>query len=308
VLWLSGTGCHLLRAPRAPVPALSAGIHADSVRVQDRARSYLVYLPPHRRARAPLLVLLHGSKQTGEGLRKATGYAFDKLADQHGFVTVYPDGYRRRWNDCRAAGRYAARKLQVDDVGFVLALIEQLRVRADIDPTRVFLAGYSAGGQLAFRIALERPDRVAGIAAFSASLPTSQNWACHVVGKPVPVLLVNGTRDRINPYQGGKVTVFGFASRGMVRSAQASAEYFADLAGVSTLERVRLGESDDTWIEQLRWYEPGATEVMLLTVHGGGHVVPGPDAAFPRILGPVSPALDGPGEVWRFFSRQPSVR
>lgn len=54
------------------------------------------------------MVLLHGSKQTGESLRKATGYAFDKLADQHGFVTVYPDAYERRWNDCRGIQRELA--------------------------------------------------------------------------------------------------------------------------------------------------------------------------------------------------------
>jgi polyhydroxybutyrate depolymerase len=296
--------CHLFRAPTPALPSLSAGIHAGTLRVQERERSYLLYMPRQRRAGAPLVVLLHGSRQTAEGLRRATGYAFDRLADEHGFVAVYPDGYKRRWNDCRAGGRYPARKLQVDDVGYILSLVDLLKTEAGIDPRQVFLAGYSGGGQLAFRIALQRPERVAGIASFGANLPTPENWACEIAGKPVAALLINGTRDRINPYQGGKVSVFGFASRGTVLSSHASAEYFANLAGLHRFEEQRLGEAGETWIEQRRWYQPGSPEIMLITVHGGGHVVPGPSAAFPRILGKVSGALDGPREVWNFFARQ----
>ena len=269
-------------------------------------RPYLFYEPTKRAPSAPLVILLHGSRQTPEDLRRATGYAFERLADQHGFIAVYPQGYKRRWNDCRAGGRYAARRLQLDDVGFLAAIVEQLQSADGVDPTRVFLAGYSAGGQLAFRVALEHPELVAAIAAFSANLPTDDNLACKPVGTSVPVMLINGTRDRINPYEGGRVSVFGFASRGTVRSAPASAGYFAALAGLATPERRQLAESGQSRVEQWRWFERGTPEVVLLAVHGGGHVVPGPLAVFPRILGTVSDVLDGPREVWQFFARQPT--
>ncbi|HEY6879282.1 MAG TPA: PHB depolymerase family esterase [Polyangiales bacterium] len=299
------TGCNLLRAPKPELPKLSADILAGTLEVDQRTRSYQVYLPKQRPARAPLVILLHGSRMNGDGLRRATGYAFDRLADEQGFIVAYPDAYRGRWNDCRARGRYAARKLEIDDVKFIASLVETLREQG-VDPARVFLAGYSGGGQLAFRVALEHPERVAGIASFSANLPTDDNWACKVAGAPVPVLLINGTRDRINPYAGGRASVFGFASRGHVRSSRESAEFFARLAGTSAFTLTQREASDQTWVEQ--WHAQGETEVMLLTVHGGGHVVPGPDAAFPRILGKVSRVLDGPREVWRFFARQPSTR
>jgi polyhydroxybutyrate depolymerase len=304
LLFLSA--CHLFRAPAPGEPKLSAGIHAGTLRIDGLRRHYQLYVPHKRIAYAPLVVLLHGSRMTGEELRRATGYAFDHLADEHGFVAVYPDGYKGRWNDCRAGGRYAARKLQLDDVGFMLQLVDELQQSAGIDPARVFFAGYSGGGQLAFRLALERPERVAGIAAFGANLPSDRNWACRVAGQPVPTLLINGTEDRINPYAGGRVSVFGFASRGHVRSSRASAEFFAQLAGTEDFTRSRLAVSADTWIEQ--WRAQGTAEVVLVAVHGGGHVVPGPDAAFPRILGKVSAVFDGPREVWNFFARQPPAR
>jgi polyhydroxybutyrate depolymerase len=305
-LLLLAAACHYLRAPASRVPQLSAGVHQGVLQLeQGLDRSYLLYVPERRVAKPPLLVLLHGSRQTAQDMRLATGYAFEQLADQKGFIAVYPEGYARRWNDCRARGRYKARKLGIDDVHFLLALVDDLEKRAGIDRTRVFFAGYSSGGQLAFRMALERPERVTGIAAFAANLPTDENWACQAVGKPVPVLLVNGTDDRINPFAGGRVSVFGFASRGTVRSALASAEYFAALAGLSEYAHWRSGTSDalETW----RWQAVAVPEVMLVAVHGGGHVIPGKSAAYPRILGQVSPAIDGPKEAWYFFARQRSL-
>lgn len=309
LLWLALLGlpaCYLLHAPDRDEPALSAGIHSDRIRVANLERNYLLYVPERKLPAAPLVILLHGSKQTGEDLREATAFGFDRLADEFGFVAVYPDGYGKRWNDCRSAGRYAARRKQIDDVDFVLKLIEKLKTTAQIDASRVFLVGYSSGGQLAFRMAMERPERVAAIAAFSANLPAPENLACTRLGKPVSTMLINGTRDRINPFVGGEVTVFGFASRGNVQSAHKSAEYFAQLAGLGEPERRKLGTSEETWIEEVRWFQPGAPEVLLIAVHGGGHVVPGPDAAFPRILGKISAVFDGPRAVWEFFSRQRS--
>jgi polyhydroxybutyrate depolymerase len=300
--WL--LACHYLRAPSGAAPRLRAGVHGAALREHGLDRKYLLYVPPRLAARPPLLVLLHGSRQTGEELRRVTGYAFDRLADEHGFITAYPDGFGRRWNDCRAKGRYKARRKNIDDVGFLLDLIERLEDQAGIDPARVFLAGYSSGAQLAFRVALEQPARVTGIAAFAANLPSDDNWFCQASGKPVPVMLINGTEDPINPFAGGKVRVFGFRSRGRVRSALASARYFAALAGLERAEHRRLIERSGTQVEEWRWRAQSTPEIVLLGVRGGGHVVPGPHSAFPGVLGEVSRAVDGPREAWGFFARQ----
>lgn len=299
--------CHFLRPPKGDAPRLSAMVQQGALRVGGIDRGYLLYVPKRKVSKPPLVVLLHGSRQTAQDLRASTGYAFDQLADEHGFVAVYPEGYAGRWNDCRAKGRYRARKLKLDDVRFLLTLVDELERRIGIDRTRVFFAGYSGGGQLAFRMALERPEHVTAIASFAANLPTDENWLCQAAGKAVPVLMINGTFDRINPFAGGRVSVFGFASRGTVRSAPASAEYFAGLAGLSKCEHTESGWRANVGLETWHWQAAGAPEVMLIAVRGGGHVIPGKRAAFPRIIGRVSPAIDGPSEVWRFFSRQRSL-
>jgi polyhydroxybutyrate depolymerase len=290
-----------------PVPP-ARELPAQTIRVGDRDRTYLAYQPAHLASPLPLVVAFHGSTQTGAEMRVSTGFELERLADENGFLVVYPDGFGHNWNDCRRAANFPARTLHIDDVGFFLALVEKLHVSAGVDPARVFALGYSNGGHFAYRLALEHPDRVAGIAAFAASLPADDNLDCKLSGAPVPVMIADGTLDPLSPFEGGDMSLFGFRRRGRVRSARASADYFAGLAGLSEPARSRLpesGELEGTWVEVLDWRAPGRVEVLFDAVHGGGHVVPQPVVRPPRILGKASPALNGLVEAWRFFARQP---
>ena len=114
-------------------------------------------------------------------------------------------GFEGHWNDCRKAASYSARLRDVDDVAFLRALVARLAQEYRVDPQRVYVAGYSNGGQMAFRLAAEAPGLPAAIAAVAASLPTTGNDACRPVERPTAALLINGTRDPINPVLG----VFG---------------------------------------------------------------------------------------------------
>ncbi|OWK36355.1 alpha/beta hydrolase family esterase [Fimbriiglobus ruber] len=296
---------YLLYAPTPPPPPLSSTVQLGTIRVGALDRSYLLYVPAHVPPSPPLVLVFHGSSQTGADIRVATGYEFDRLADEHGFVVVYPNGFEKNWNDCRKTASYPARQLNVDDIGFCTALTDRLRETIGTDPARVFAVGYSNGGHFAYRMALEHPDRVSAIAVFAASLPTDDNCDCRLTRKPVPVMIVNGTKDPINPFGGGTVTIAGFGNRGTVRSSRASAEYFAGLAGSPTPEESSIpaeGQTDGTWVEKTRWHVPGKAEVVLVAVHGGGHVIPQPVYRPQRILGKVSSAINGPAEVWSFFA------
>ena len=119
-------------------------------------------------------------------------------------------------------------------------------------------------------------------------------------------MLINGTRDPINPYLGGKVSLFGFGDRGAVRSTLDSARWWAGLNGIAAPPAVApLTRPGPVWTERQRWQEDGHPPVELLSVHGGGHVLAQPDYRFPRILGKSDPELDAPVEIWRFFSQLP---
>lgn len=306
---LGGLYGYFLYAPKPAEPTLSATLQHGQIELAGQQRDYTFYIPAKLPAHAPLLFVLHGSLQTIADMRTFTGYQFERLADQQGFILVYPQGFKNNWNDCRRSADYPARTQNIDDKGLIAALIQRFASQYDTDPQRAFLAGYSNGGHLGLRIALEQPHLLAGVAAIAANLPTDDNLDCTPSGQAVPVLFMNGTRDPINPYNGGIVTLFGLGNRGTVQSAQESARYFAKLAGYPQ-DAVR---SSSAWAHQGdraqrvtldQWQADGRAEVALYSLIGGGHLIP--QAAFraPRLLGPTLSGFDGPQAIWDFFARQ----
>src|ERR1700682_6363793 len=149
-------------------------------------------------------------------------YEFDQWADRKGFVVVYPDGYKHNWNDCQKEATFPAKLENIDDMGFIHTLIARIAQEHGIDTKHVFVLGYSNGAQMAFRLAIETPDEVAAVAALGANLPTPDTSSCPQRGRTARVMLANGTLDPINPYEGGKVTIFGFVYRGTALSSRAS--------------------------------------------------------------------------------------
>lgn len=284
-------------------PTLTGSSEDASVRQGQRRRSYVLYVP-HKLAEHPaLLVVLHSSQSNGERMRRDSGYRFDALADRDGFLVLYPDGFEGHWNDCRRVASYSARRLNIDDVGFLSQMIDSLQRERGVDPARVFVTGYSNGGQMALRLAAEAPDKVDGVAAVAASLPSADNDACRPAEQPKAVLLMNGTRDPINPYAGGRVTLFGFGDRGNVLSAEESALALAKRNGQGGEPQVdKLTQPGPVWTQRQRWADSGGPPVELVTVFGGGHLISQPLYRPPRLLGRVDPQLDGPAEIWRFFS------
>jgi len=141
-------------SPAPLLPPLSATIRQASVRVGDTERTYLIYVPEGLRAKAALVLLLHGSGMDGARMRLCTGYEFDRLADQHGFVALYPNGYRRNWNDCRKHATFPAKRENIDDMAFIRTLIARMKAEHSVSDKHVYVFGYSNGGHMAFRLVI----------------------------------------------------------------------------------------------------------------------------------------------------------
>jgi len=309
VLLLAGAFGYFLYTPSPAVPRLGASVRRDSMRVGERMRTYAFYVPARLAPDPPLVIALHGSMGNAQQMRQTSAYGFERLADRHGFVVVYPEGYEGHWNDCRKKAPFPANQLGVDDVGFMRALVARFHAAHGVDPARVFAVGLSNGGHMGYRLALEAPGLVRAVAAIGANLPTPDNMDCTPAAGAPSVLIMNGTDDPINPYEGGKVTLFGFGDRGTVLSARESAAHFArrnGIAGAPVTEPVAQPEgSGPTSAERTTWRSAsGGAEVVLYTIRGGGHSIPQPHARAPRLLGRTHRALDGPAEIWSFFARQ----
>ena len=308
-LAVTGLYFRFMYAPSPTEPSLDVSVVRGSIDIGGRERTYRVVIPQDLPPNAPLLFVFHGSNQDSEGIRKATGYGFDRLAEKEGYIVVYPDGYKRNWNDCRTAADYSARTENIDDNGLIRGLIARFRESYGIDASRVFAAGYSNGGQMVFRLASEMPERFAGLAAVAATQPTPDNFACEASGRPVPMLLMNGTRDPIVPYNGGVISLFGFQPRGTALSAPETARHFARINRITAPPTASYSEhresSGDTSVMVARYNENDKSPVVQYTVVGGGHVVPNPNYTAPRFVGRTTHDIDAPRVIWDFFAELP---
>jgi polyhydroxybutyrate depolymerase len=304
---VAGWGYWIYTPTIKPVPALDGDLLDGSVTVDGIERRFRWYRPAKVAPSPPLVFVLHASASDGREARRMTYYEFDRLADRHGFLAVYPDGFEGYWNDCRAAATYSANKKNIDDVGFVGKMIDFFVAKENANAERVYATGISNGGQLAYRLALELPDRIAAVAPVAASLPDEANFDCKKSGKPVAILILNGTADPMNPYEGGEVALYGlFGSRGTVMSTDATVAYFAGLAGHRGPPRIvqypDVAKHDSSRAELQIWSDGPGPEVVLLKVEGGGHTFPHPFHRFPRFIGATNADLDAAAEIWRFFT------
>jgi len=186
-------------------------------------------------------------------------------------------------------------------------MVDKLVGEIGIDTGRVFAAGSSRGGFMAFRLGLEAPSRFRAVAAISANVPSPDNSKCKPAGQGTSsVIIMNGTDDPLVPFDGGSVSLFGFSYRmGKVRSSRESGQFFADLNHITgTPERTETQAADGVRVEQVLWHNNSSVEVELVAVHGGGHGIPQPYRRHPRLLGPSPKEPNGPAVIWGFFERQ----
>lgn len=310
VIAAGGVFVHLHLAYREP--AVAGKLQHDAVTAAQLQRTFSFYVPDAV-AKAPALIFaLHGSGGDGATMRQLTRFQFDQLADHQGYIVVYPDGYKKYWNDCRKSADYAANVENIDDPAFFRAMIAYFVQRFHADATRVYAFGLSNGGHMTYRLGLEMPESFAALAAVAANLPVESNLDCRPSGKPVSIAIFNGTHDPINPYNGGLVTILGNSSRGVVRSSADSAKYWAELAGASAPPSLqRLPEQDgnpDTWVDRQTWRGRDDLEVRLYSMHGSGHVLPSRrSSVIERIAGGGATDLDAAPEMWEFFSAHRSA-
>ncbi|HEV8579864.1 MAG TPA: PHB depolymerase family esterase [Thermoanaerobaculia bacterium] len=297
---------YFVYSPAPEAPRLSGKLIKGTLEAGGWKRTYLTYVPQGLPEGAPLVVVMHGSGQNGAQMRRATGYGFERLADEHGFAVVYPDGYEGYWNGCNIVGDYSANKLNIDDVGFLTRMVDKLITEIGVDRGHVFAAGASRGGHMAFRLALEAPARFRAVAAVAANVPAPENFKCKPAGQGTSsVMIMNGTKDPLNPFEGGEVKLFGLFRRGKVRSSRESGQYFADLNHITVAPETKdIQVTGKDRVEQVLWRNGSKVEVELIAIHGGGHGMPQPYRRYPRIQGPTPKEPNGPAVIWAFFERQ----
>jgi polyhydroxybutyrate depolymerase len=253
----------------------AAQLLSDSFLIDGRYRSFH-FNKPVTKSNASLVFVLHGSGGKGENMMKNTTRIEEKSAVEN-LILVYPDGYKNYWNECRKASTATANLENIDEGTFFNKMIGYFVTRYQVNARQVFAIGFSGGGHMAYKLALTMPDRFKGITAIVANLPDTSNMDCDASGKAVPVMIVNGTADPVNPYNGGEVMVTN-VKLGTVRSTDETFAYWRKLDGCKKKPAKELlpdtNPSDGKTIEKYTCSKNGHPEVVLLKVINGKHEFP----------------------------------
>jgi polyhydroxybutyrate depolymerase len=208
----------------------------------------------------PVIVYLHGldaTIQLEEARDGLTGYV---VAGQ--VILVYPVAENEEWDtgeDTRSAG--------VNDMAFLTTVLQQAATLPNADPHRVYVAGFSRGGKMAWELACSDPSLIAGLTIIAATPVTP----CATPGPPMSLLQMAGTADPQVPYSTVTPEVASWAQKDGCSPNPASNGGSPDLTTYS-------GCAD-------------GTRVVLASYQGEAHVWPGGGGE----------ALPGP-IVWGFFS------
>jgi polyhydroxybutyrate depolymerase len=138
--------------------------------------------------------------------------------------------------------------------------------------------GTSGGGHMAYKLALTMPERFRAITALIANLPDTNNMDCGEKKMALPVMIVNGTEDKVNPYNGGEVIISNNISLGLVRSTDQTFEYWSSIAGYKGSPKHELlpdvDPTDGKTIEKYTFKKKRKPEITLLKVIHGKHDYP----------------------------------
>jgi len=142
-------------------------------------RKAIIYAPD-KRDKPALVISMHGvgiPASWNQGMMK-----FEALADTANFVVAYPEGENLSWD------------LSSDkDLNFILAIIDSMDNRYQINRNRVYASGFSMGAMMSWYLSCKIPDKIAAIVP-GDGYPLSGLSGCSEV-RHVPVLQIYGTAD-----------------------------------------------------------------------------------------------------------------
>ena len=261
-------------------------------------REYLLYVPSSydRTKPTPLVISLHAAALWPATQMETSQW--NKVADEHGFIVVYPSGTTLRgggtgvlpkiWGATPGAGLTA-------DVTFISELIDTLAAAYDIDSTRIYANGLSLGGGMTFALSCTLSDRIAAVGTVAAARTLPWSWCPDP--RPVPMITFHGTADRMVPYNGGP-SRDPFSPREFPSVTTWTADWAGrNRCGPNPIESVAA--ADVTRLEYTDCAEDAA--VVLYTVEGGGHSWPGGKPMPEWMVGPTSRNIDASSLMWAFF-------
>lgn len=269
-------------------------------------RTYKVHVPSSydRSVPMPLVLAFHGGGGSSEMMANDSNYHLISKSDREGFIAVFPNGASRlrsgklaTWNAGNCCGY--ARDNDIDDVGFVKAIIDDLEKELNIDRLKIYAVGFSNGGMFCYRLASELPDIFRAI----ASVAGTDNYDGSMPSKPVSVLHIHAGDDGHVIFNGG-AGPDAFRDASKVTNFTSVPETVSRWVGRDRCEKnpQRVIDEEGVYCDLYSGCD-GNAEVMLCVTETGGHSWPG-GAKYRGKADLPSRAISATDTIWDFFRKQ----
>jgi poly(hydroxyalkanoate) depolymerase family esterase len=276
-------------------------------------RRYKTYIPAQYHGQAlPLIIMLHGCKQGPDDF--AAGTRMNALAEEHGFIVVYPAQVKKaNASNCWNWFQPADQRRDSGEPSLIAGITREVVETYKLDTRRVYIAGLSAGGAMAAIMATTYPDLYAAVGIHSglahgsaADIPSAfaamrgegmpgvrtRSSSAESARRTIPAIVFHGDNDTtVHPSNGERVIAQGAAPlRSGDETTQAQSTIMRGTAGGRTYTR-------KTHVD-----DGGKSIMEHWVVHGAGHAWSGGSArgSFADEKGP-----DASREMLRFFLQHP---
>ncbi len=268
-------------------------------------RDYIVFLPHNYDSltNVPVVLVLHAYSITAQNEMDAT--AMNTVADTAGFIAVYPNAVETHWNS-GIGDDPGWPTPNVDDVGFISALIDTLYANYRINLRRVYTCGMSNGGFMSYKLACQLSSRIGAAASVAGAVANSTAASC-VPANETPILLMHGTLDPLVPYSGTPYWL----------SAEHGLQHWLALNGCTgppdTVLLPDVDTTDGCTVQKVSYGGcSGNSQMVFYRILNGGHQWPGSTVTLPPFFGNKNRDINASVEIWNFvknFTRTPtSVR
>jgi polyhydroxybutyrate depolymerase len=297
--------------------------HLKFIFYNGKIRSYRIHIPSSYNGNNPVPLVFDFHGNPGHSINEMFETRFNKKADEEGFIVVYPNGhidpkYIMFWmkelgviNRLIIGFRYwnfwDFINANVNDVGFIESLIEELQNNFNINSSRIYCTGMSGGGFMSYRLGAEMSDVLAAIAPVAGSIG-GRSWIDYTIDpseippyiipepkNPLPVIVFHGMEDIYVPYEGIEDEGSFF-----YLSVNESISFWVEHNECNLIPDVEVSDSGNI-IKKTYSNSNQGCEVILYTVVDGGHEWFGGVFAQPC-------EISATDIIWDFFESHPKQK
>ena len=267
-----------------------------TIEVNGDQRLFYVHLPANYdniKEKLPTVLIFHGTVADANKIKNYT--QFNDFADKKGIVVVYPE-YMGNWDwDLKPAEKSK-------EVAFTNKIIDTVINTYNVDKTRIYQTGYSSGAEISYILACTLSEKIAAFAPVAGNLRKSYADGCSTVKKPVPIMLVHGTSDPYEKWEGN--------IEKQMFSVDETLNFWKkrNICKEKTTEISFPHNNSDGNPTTATLYQNNSctngSEVSIIKIEGGGHTWPGSPSSLriEKFLGSTNYDISANEQIWDFFS------